>query len=71
MKIYFVASGPVCGDCSHRHRTAAAAERCAAEHRAAVRSLGGGAYSDRRAHASSCQQVQAQGAACTCDVTEF
>lgn len=65
-KPYYVASGPVCGECPHKHRTVKAAAQCAADHRAAVRSLGGGAYSDRYAHLDSCQQVRTQGAPCTC-----
>jgi hypothetical protein len=44
---YFVARGPVRGDCGHKHRTHEAAEACADKDARACRSLGGGAYSDR------------------------
>lgn len=65
-KPYYIASGPVRGECAHKHRTLAGAERCAADDRATVRAFGGGAFSDRYAHEGTCQQVRVQGATCTC-----
>jgi len=44
----YVCAGPVRGDCGHTHRTLSGAARCLHNDRASCRTLGGGAYSDRR-----------------------
>ena len=50
MTPYYVASGPVRGDCPHRHETPEAADRCAQADRRECSALPGGCYSDRSAY---------------------
>ena len=63
---YYTASGPVRGECPHRHRTVGAARRCAATDQRGCARAGG--YSDRTVHSGSCRQVRQAGAPCTCRV---
>lgn len=44
----YICSGSVRGDCGHNHLTVASAAKCLAKDQRGCRSLGGGAYSDRR-----------------------
>ena len=47
-RYYYAASGPVRGQCWHKHLTPEAAEKCAEHDRRACRRLpGGNSYSDR------------------------
>ncbi len=52
-RIWYSAVGSVCGSCGHKHRSAAAAQKCADRHHAAIRRVYPStfptrAYSDRR-----------------------
>lgn len=44
----YLSIGSVTGWCGHRHLSEETAEKCADKHDRSCRSLGGGAYSDRR-----------------------
>ena len=57
MKTTFVASGNVRGACWHQHKTWEAAQKCADRDQRACRSCGGGAYSDRAPHLSTCRAI--------------